>query len=48
MIYITAERLNKPGLHYNVLGTARLALGTVPLCFGTALHIYTYLFAALV
>ena len=32
-------------LHYNVLGMARLALGTVPLFLGTALHVYTYLFA---
>ena len=35
-------------LHYNVLGTAQLALGTVPFFsarHGTALHVYTYLFA---
>ena len=36
----------KARLHYDVLGTARLALGTVPLFFGTALHVYTYLFPA--
>ena len=31
-------------LYYNVLGTARLALGMVPLFFGTALHVYTVSF----
>ena len=29
-------------LHYNVLGTALLALGTVPLFFGTARHVYCH------
>ena len=30
---------------YNITFWAQLALGTVPLFFGTALHVYTYLFA---
>ena len=30
---------------YTMTFWARLALGTVPLFLGTALHVYTYLFA---
>ena len=45
MLLFKTLHLFEPRLHYNVLGTARLAIGTVQLFFGTALNVYTYLFA---